>query len=79
MDIRKYLQVGESDKLDGRAMNASIPGCSLSSQINAARELNILQEKEQQKKKRQVLPETIKKSVAYEAWKNGIPVAQRWA
>ena len=79
MDIMKYFSISTNDKLDGRALNTSIPGSSSSSVLSAARELNSLQEQQEQKKKRQVLPEKIKKEVAYHAWKHGNPEARRWA
>ena len=61
MDITKFFLPTENDKLDGRALNSSKFEASTSSQTSAGRELNNLQEKEQVKKKRQVLPEKIKK------------------
>eukprot|EP00794_Sanderia_malayensis_P010317 gene10317-11388_t len=79
MDVTKYFTKTTNDKMDGRALNASIPGSSSSSVLSAARELNTLQEKQEEKKKRQVLPEKIKKEVAYHALKHGNPEARRWA
>ncbi len=65
--------------MDGRALNASIPGSSSSLVLSAARELKTLQEKQEEKKKRRVLPEKIKNEVACRAWKHGNPEARRWA
>ena len=41
--------------------------------------MNSVQEEQYRKKKRQVLPEKVKKDVAYYAWKHGNPEARRWA
>ena len=41
--------------------------------------MNNLQEEQDCKKKRQVLPEKVKKDMAYYAWKQGNPEARRWA
>ena len=67
MDIMKYFRGSEKAKLDGRALNVSIPGSSSSSQLSAARELNILQEIQGETKKRQILAEKIKNDVSYYA------------
>ena len=79
MDITKYFLQASKDKLDGRPLNVSIPGCSSATTLSAARELNELQQEKDTKNKRQILPEKIKKEVARYAWKNGIPEARRWA
>ena len=77
MDITKCFGKSMIDDLDGSALNISIQGSSSSSVLSAARELNSLQEQQEQKKKRQVLPENIKKEIAYHAWKYGNPDARR--
>ena len=59
-DIRKFFGASENE-LDGVDLNASIPGFSSSSQLNAANELNMLQQKQKGKNKQQVLTEKIKK------------------
>lgn len=44
--------------------------------MSAARERNMSQVKQEQKKKRQLLPGKNKKEVAYYAWKHDIPEAR---
>ena len=78
MDITKYFKKSD-DKLDGRVLNSFVPCSSISSALSAAREMNSVQEEQYRKKKRQVLPEKVKKDVAYYAWKHGNPEARRWA
>ena len=78
MDIKKYFKKS-NDKLDGCVLNFFVPCSSTSSVLSAAREINSVQEEQDQKKKRQVLHEKVKKDVAYYAWKHGNPEAQRWA
>ena len=75
MDKAKYFKK-LNDKLDGRVLNSFVP-CSSSS--SAAREMNGVQEEQDRKMKRQVLPEKVKKDVAYYAWRHGNPEARRWA
>ena len=79
MDITQYFLKDSNEKLDGRPLDVSIPGCSSGTTISAARELKKLQEENDVKKKRQTFPENIKKEVARYAWKNGIPAARKWA
>ena len=55
MVVIKHLRVSENEKFNGHTLNASISGCLLSSQLSAARKLKMLQQKQEQKKKRQVL------------------------
>ena len=55
MDKAKYFKK-LNDKLDGRVLNSFVP-CSSSS--SAAREMNGVQEEQDCKKKRQVLPEKV--------------------
>ena len=74
MDIMKYFGKSTNDKLDGRALNISIQGSSSSSLFSATRELNSLREQQEQKKK-QVLPENIKKEIALTM--HGYMVTQR--
>ena len=78
MDIRKYFKKS-NDKLHGRVLNSFVPCSSTFSVLSAAREMNSVQEEQDWKKKRQVLPEKVKKVVAYHAWKHGNPEARRWA
>ena len=78
MDITKYFKKS-NDKLDGRVLNSFVPCSSTSSVLSAAREMNRVQEEQDWKKKIQVLPEKVKKDVAYYAWKHGNPEARRWA
>ena len=77
MDLRKYFGKSANDKLDGRTWNISIQSSSPSSILSAARELNSIQEQQEQKKKRQVLPKYITKEIAYHAWKYGNREARR--
>ena len=79
MNIKKILFSIRKWELDSRALSISVSGLSLFSQLSAAKELNLLQEKQEDKKKRQVLPEKIQKEVAYNALKHGILEARRWA
>ena len=78
MDITKYF-TKSNDKLDGRVLNSFVPCSSTSSVLSAVGEMNSVQEEQDHKKKRQVLPEKVKKDVAYYAWKHGNPEARRWA
>ena len=78
MDIAKYFKKS-NDKLDGRVLNSFVSCSSNSSVLLAAREINSVQDEQDRKKKRQVLPEKVKKDVAYYAWKHGNPEARRWA
>ena len=55
------------DKLDGPAMNISIQGSLTYSVLSAASELNSIQGQQEQKKKRQVLPENIIQKIVYHA------------
>ena len=55
MDKAKYFKK-LNEKLDGRVLNSFVP-CSSSS--SAAREMNGVQEEQDCKKKRQVLPEKV--------------------
>ena len=78
MDITKYFKKS-NDKLDGRVLNSFVPCSSTSSVLSAAREMNSVQEEQDRKKKRRhVLPEKVKKDVAYYAWKHGNPEARIW-
>ena len=83
MDITRYFSKvsnrESNEKLDGRPLDVSIPGCSRGTTISSARELNKLQEENDVKKKRQTFPEHIKKEVARYAWKNGNSAARKWA
>ena len=58
MDITKYF-TKSNDKLDGRVLNSFVPCSSTSSVPSAAREMNSVQEEQERKKKRQVLPEQL--------------------
>lgn len=79
MDIMKYFRRSASDKLDdGRAQNIPIQDSISFSLISAARELNSFQEQREQKKKRQVLPENVKKEIGFYAWKYGNLQRRRW-
>ena len=78
MDITKYFKKS-NDKLDGRVLSSFVPCSSTSLVLSAAREMNRVQEEQDWKKKIQVLPEKVKKDVAYYAWKHGNPEARRWA
>ena len=79
MDTTKYFRGSENTRLDGRALNVSIPGCSSSSQLSAASKLRSLQEIQGERKKRQILPDKVENDIAYYAWKHGTPEARRWA
>ena len=78
MDIAKYFKKS-NDKLDGRELNCFVTCSSTSPGLSAAREMNSVQEEQDRKKKRLVLPEKVKKDVAYYAWKHGNPEGRRWA
>ena len=78
MDMTKYFKKSD-DKLDGRVLNSFVPCSSTSSVLSAAREMNSVQEEQDREKKRQVLPEKVKKDVDYYIWKHGNPEARRWA
>ena len=47
--------------------------------LSAAREIYSVQEEQNRKKKKQVLPEKVKKDAAHYAWKHGNPESRRWA
>ena len=64
MDITKYF-TKSNDKLDGRVLNSFVPCSSTSSVLSAGREMNSVQEEQDRKKKRQVLPEKVKKDMTY--------------
>ena len=64
MDMTKYFKKSD-DKLDGRVLNSFVPCSSTSSVLSAAREINSVQEEQDRKKKRQVLPEKVKKDMTY--------------
>ena len=66
MDITKYFKK-LNDKLDGRVLNSFVPCPSTSSVLSAAREINTAQKEQDRKKKRQVIPEKVKKDVTYYA------------
>lgn len=51
MDVIKYFRASDNEKLDSLALNVSISGCSLSSQLSAAKTLKVLEEKQEEKKK----------------------------
>ena len=75
MDITKGKST--NNKLDGPVLNISIQGSSYSSVFSAAGELNSLQEQQEQKNKRYVLPENMKKEIPYHVWKYRNPEARR--
>ena len=64
--------------LDGRVLNSFVPCSSTSSVLSAGREMDSVQEEQDRKKKRKVLPEKAKKDVVYYASKHGNPEARRW-
>ena len=65
MDMEKYFKKS-TDKLDGRVLNSFFFSCSsTSSVLSAARQMNSVLEQQDRKKKREVLPEKVKKDVAY--------------
>ena len=78
MDITKYLEKS-NDKLDGHVLNFFVPCSYISSVLSAAKKIKRVQEEQDGKKKRQVLPEMVKKDVACYAWKHGNPESMRWA
>ena len=78
MDITKYFKKS-NNQLNGHLLNSFVPWSSNSSVLSAARKMKSVQEEQDRKKKRQVLPEMIKKDVAYYAWKHSNPEARRWA
>ena len=76
MDITKYFKKS-NNQLNSHVLNSFVPRSSTSSVLSAARKMNNVQEEQDRKKKRQVLPEMIKKDVAYYAWKHSNPEARR--
>ena len=78
MDITKYFKK-LNDKLDCCVLNSFVPCSSTSLVSSVAREMNSVQEKQDRKKKRQVLPEKVKSDMAYYAWKHGNAEARIWA
>ena len=64
MEIAKYFKES-NDKLDGRVLNSFVSCSSTSSVLSAARQMNGVLEQQDRKKKREVLPEKVKKDVAY--------------
>ena len=67
------------DKLDGRALNIYLQDSSVSSLFSAAKEVNSLQEHQEQKTKWQVLLENVKKEIVYHAQKYSNKEQRRWA
>ena len=59
VDVTKYFKKS-NDQLDGRVLSYFVPCSSTSSVLSAAREMNSVQEGQDLKKKRQVLPEVQK-------------------
>ena len=70
MDIRNFFGPALGEKLHGKALNPSGP--SSATQINAARELNKLQESMEKPKTYQKHPEDVKKAVGEHAFKYGV-------
>ena len=64
MDIEKCFKKS-TDKLDGRVLNSFVSCSSTSSVLSDARQMNGVLEQQDRKKKREVLPEKVKKDVAY--------------
>lgn len=77
MDITKHFWESEYEKLAGGSLNISVSSSSFSSQLSATKELDTLQEKQDEKKKRQVLSEKIKKEAGHHILKYVIPEARR--
>ena len=63
MEIAKYFKES-TDKLDGRVLNSFVSCSSTSSVLSDARQMNGVLEQQDRKKKREVLPEKVKKDVA---------------
>ena len=80
MDIRRYFSSGPNDYLCREASQALNPeGPGTSSQICVGRELySLVQQEANARMRPQIIPEKIKKEVAYRAWKYGIPEARKW-
>ena len=70
MDIRNFFGPALGEKLHGKALNPSGP--SSVTQINAAQELNKLQESMEKPKTYQKHPEDVKKAVGEHAFKYGV-------
>ena len=51
MDITNYYCLSEGDKLNGRALNLTMPGASQGSTLSAAREMSNLEERGEVKRK----------------------------
>ena len=51
MDITNYYCLSEGDKLNGRALNLTMPGASQGSTLSAAREISNLEERGEVKRK----------------------------
>ena len=78
MDITNYYCLSEGDKLNGRALNLTMPGASQGSTLSAAREMSNLEERGEVKRKGNCWQRKLKKDVAHFAWKYGIPKARRY-
>ena len=59
MDITNYFGPSEGDKLDGWALNSTMPGASLASMLSATRKVNNLEEREEVKKEKESVVKKI--------------------
>ena len=66
------------DKLDGRALIIYLQDSSVSSLFSAAKEVNSLQEHQEQKTKWQVPLENVKKEIVYHVQKYSNQETRRW-
>ena len=78
MSIHSYLRPVNNEFLFGEALQTSTGEVS-STQVCVARELNASMQQKETKKKKQVVPEDMKREVEFYANKHGIPVARKWA
>ena len=78
MSMRSYFKPLDNESLFGEALQTS-SGEMSSTQVCVAKELNALMQQKETKKKRQVVPEDVRREVGLYANKCGIPAACKWA
>ena len=75
MSIKSYFKPADKESLFGEALHSETGEVS-TAQVCVARELRAAMQKEEKKKKRQVVPENMKREVGFYANKHGIPAAR---
>ena len=78
MSLYSYFNPVNKESLFGEALQ-SASGEISSTQICVARELNAAEQEKEKPKKRQIVPEKIKREVGFHANKHGIAAARKWA